>query len=223
MALRKGSVDVVFPVGDSDWTIQGVKWALLCLMQQTFTKWRLIVVDATHSNEVKALVEGIIPVGKFEYAETALKPTATLSDLLYEGVCGAKAKYITYMIPPICWYPDHLERLIEQMNDGADICFMNRKPEHQRGRPELIALRPGVVKIWGVMHRLAHYERTHGFPRQYEGDVGLALMKQFDTLRNTAWEPLVAHIPAPTAPALPPEVLNHEPIKVTQLSLFQNA
>lgn len=221
MALRKGSVDVVFPVGDSDWTIQGVKWALLCLAQQTFTKWRLVVVDATRSPEVKALVEAIIPAEKVEYAVTALKPTATLSDLLYEGVCGVKAKYVAYLLPTVCWYPDHIEKLVEQMNDGADVVFMNRRPG-QRGRPDQLSVRPGCVKIWGVMHRLAHYERTYGFPRKFEGDVGLALMQAFDELRETAWEPLVAHIPAPAAPALPPETLE-SPTKVTQLSLFQHA
>lgn len=223
MALRKGSVDVIFPVADG-WTVQGVKWALLALMSQTFKRWRLLVIDGTRSNEVLDLVSGIIPEAQYEYAATGLKSHGTVNDLLYEGSCGAKARFVTYLLPGTRWYPDHLAKLMHEMGEGADVVFMSRDAKLKRLPPERVGMIPGATKIQMVMHKLAHYERTRGFPRRSEADPAVALFSEFSRLRETAWEPLVASIPAREPPALVPETdLPFGPMKVTQLALFAYA
>lgn len=219
MAIRKVGVDVIFPVGHEDWTVDSVKWALCSVASQDCDRWRLRMIDATRTTQVRDLAEGIIPAEKLAYSKSFRKGAPTLAGLLYEAMLGAKAKYIAYIVPGTCWYPNHLSRLLHEMNEGADVAFMSRQ-KAKHSNPEKMAICPGVAKIWGIMHRMAHYERTPGF-HPHSDDPALDLMRGFHDLLTTAWHPVVAQIRAPEVPALPPEssipLVN---LKVTQLSLF---
>ena len=221
MALRKVSVDVIFPVGYDQWTMDSVKWALCSVASQTNKAWRLHVVDATRSQNVRTLVEGIIPAERLSYNESHTRGAPTLNGLLYEAMCGVKARFVAYILPGTCWYQNHLERLMHEMEEGADVVFMSRESGGKRF-PERNAITPGAAKLWSVMHRLAHYERTPGFRLGSEDDSALTLMRGFSKLLDTAWHPIIAQIDSPAPHHVFADV-PLGPMKATQLALFQHA
>jgi hypothetical protein len=194
---------------------------LCSVASQTFKGWRLHVVDATRQSSVRALVDGIIPADKLIYTESRLRGTVSLNGLLYEAMCGVKAKHIAYILPNTCWYPDHLARMTHEVLEGADIVFMSREPGGRK-HPERNAITPGAAKLWNIMHRMAHYERTPGFRLGSMEDSALMLMRGFSKLIDTAWHPIMSQIDAPVPRPLFADV-PLGPVKATQLALFQNA
>lgn len=222
MTTRKGRVDVVFAVCDG-FVLHDVEEALRGLAAQTYASWRLLVVDGTKSDAVRDLVSRFIPADRREYSRSALKSDVGANDLLYEGVCGAKARVVAYLLPGPAWDATHLERLMHEIEEGADIVYMSRDHKLCR-KPNSAALVPGNTSIQMVLHKLAHYGRTAGFPRRSCEDPAIALFRQLCAL-PPAWEPVFAAIPARTAPK--PQADQPwaplRPMKSTQLALFANA
>ena len=164
---RRVETTVVLPLAEEGWEPRHVEMALLSALRQIRKGFRLSVVDATGSAAIEALVRRMVPAEILEFER--LIGTGGFLACLYQGVAGAKSRWVAYLEPGVVWRNDHLHRLlttaercrVDVVFSGNHVCF----PDWSDIAPTV--RRTNVVPLEAVVHSLPVYDRLpHGWRRE---------------------------------------------------------